>query len=123
MAISVINTSREHIDAHVTAITRLSGSRSLSSLGQDVAVNRQIDQVLVTRPSDHISATTRQTVWNVGESWYALHPLTHAIIEIDPEQRWFWTQEWQAGERTVDDHIQRGELEEIEDLSSYFDSL
>lgn len=123
MAISIVNTSREHVDVHLTVVTSLSESQALSSLGRDAAVNKHIDQVLVTGFGDHISATTRQTVWNVAERWYALHPLTHDVVEIDPEQRWFWTQEWQAGERAVDAHIQRGELEEITDLRSYFDSL
>jgi hypothetical protein len=29
---------------------------------------------------------------------------------IDPDQTWFWTPEWQAAEREVDEAIARGEL-------------
>ncbi len=31
------------------------------------------------------------------------------LREIDPEQAWFWTPEWQAREREVDESIARGE--------------
>jgi hypothetical protein len=29
---------------------------------------------------------------------------------IDPDQAWFWTPEWQEGEREVDEAIARGEV-------------
>ena len=38
---------------------------------------------------------------------------------IDKDQAWFWTEEWQAGEREADLNIQRGEVkvfESVEDL-------
>jgi hypothetical protein len=31
--------------------------------------------------------------------------------ERDPDQWWFWTPEWQAGEREVDEQLTRGEYE------------
>jgi len=36
------------------------------------------------------------------------------VIELHPipaDQAWFWTPEWQEGEREVDEHIARGEIE------------
>ncbi|MGH7866067.1 MAG: hypothetical protein ACREP9_00205 [Candidatus Dormibacteraceae bacterium] len=33
--------------------------------------------------------------------------------DIDPDQAWFWTPEWQAGEREVDEALARGERGEI----------
>jgi hypothetical protein len=30
------------------------------------------------------------------------------VGEIDPDQLWFWTPEWQAKEREVDESIRRG---------------
>ncbi len=35
------------------------------------------------------------------------------LSEIDPEQAWFWTLEWQAGEREVDESIARGERGDV----------
>jgi hypothetical protein len=31
------------------------------------------------------------------------------VGEIDPDQLWFWTPEWQAKEREVDERLARGE--------------
>jgi hypothetical protein len=39
---------------------------------------------------------------------YAIHPQTGRRVRIDPEQLWFWTPEWQAGEREVDRELQAG---------------
>jgi len=35
------------------------------------------------------------------------------VDPIDPDQAWFWTPEWQAGEREVDDAIARGEHRDV----------
>lgn len=37
-------------------------------------------------------------------------------------QAWFWTEEWQAGEREVDEQVARGEVRDFastEDLMAY----
>jgi hypothetical protein len=33
---------------------------------------------------------------------------------IDPEQAWFWTREWQAGEREADDDLKAGRVTRVE---------
>lgn len=35
---------------------------------------------------------------------------------IDKSQAWFWTEEWQAGEREADLNIQRGEVVEFDNV-------
>lgn len=35
--------------------------------------------------------------------------LLRRVGRIDPEQAWFWTPEWQEGEREADEQIARGE--------------
>jgi len=47
-----------------------------------------------------------------------LHP-----FEIDPDQAWFWTPEWQAGEREVDEQIARGAVETFDSAEAMFDAL
>jgi hypothetical protein len=37
-------------------------------------------------------------------AWHERHP-----TKIDPDQAWFWTQEWQAGEREASREIEAGE--------------
>lgn len=55
--------------------------------------------------------------------WYVIHPVTGAQVEIDPEQEWFWTTEWQSGEREVDDELRTGNYEEFDDIDDFIDSL
>ena len=41
-------------------------------------------------------------------------------------QVWFWTEEWQAGEREVDEHIARGELttfDSVDELVEYLSAM
>lgn len=45
--------------------------------------------------------------------------LTRAIVQeqkfpIPEDQKWFWTPEWQAGEREVDEQLARGEYVEFD---------
>jgi hypothetical protein len=42
---------------------------------------------------------------------------------IDPEQFWFWTDEWQAGERQVDEYIRAGNYEEFETMEEFLHTL
>ncbi|MGH2957139.1 MAG: hypothetical protein ACRDL6_09110 [Solirubrobacterales bacterium] len=39
---------------------------------------------------------------------------------IDPDQAWFWTREWQEGEREVDESIARGERGTLYESSEAF---
>ena len=40
--------------------------------------------------------------------------------KIDPDQAWFWTEEWQEGEREADEDIRQGRVspwyDDVEDL-------
>lgn len=44
-------------------------------------------------------------------------------VGIDASQAWFWTDEWQAGEQEVDEHIRAGEYEEFDSLEEMFESI
>lgn len=54
--------------------------------------------------------------------WYAIHPQTHERVEIDPNQAWFWTKEWQEGERKVDEYLLRGQYQDFDDVDKFFDT-
>lgn len=50
----------------------------------------------------------------------------HPTVAVPASQAWFWTAEWQAGEREVDEQIARGELttfDSVEDLVAHLDAL
>lgn len=42
---------------------------------------------------------------------------------IDSSQRWFWTDEWQNGEKAVDTYIAQGEIEEFNSMEEFLSSL
>lgn len=42
---------------------------------------------------------------------------------IDPDQAWFWTEQWQAGEREADEDIAAGRGETYENTDEFLDSF
>lgn len=54
---------------------------------------------------------------------YAVHPVSRELVEIDPEQQWFWTREWQAGERMVEEDLRLGRYEDFDDIDDFLESL
>ena len=56
----------------------------------------------------------------------ALPPGTvvHVTIEpTDPAQAWFWSEEWQAGEREADDDIAAGRYRTFDSMDDLLDDL
>lgn len=50
----------------------------------------------------------------------------HPNLPVPASQAWFWTEEWQAGEREVDEHIARGELttfDSVDELVEYLNAM
>ncbi|WP_332871970.1 AbrB/MazE/SpoVT family DNA-binding domain-containing protein [Glycomyces dulcitolivorans] len=45
------------------------------------------------------------------------------IVEIPADQRWFWTPEWQAGEREASADIAAGRTKTYYDIDEMFDDL
>lgn len=42
---------------------------------------------------------------------------------LDPDQAWFWTEEWQAGEHEADAEIAAGRGQVYEDAEEFLDSF
>ena len=42
---------------------------------------------------------------------------------LNPEQLWFWTERWQAGERQVDAYIQAGQVDEFDTIEDFLGTL
>lgn len=47
----------------------------------------------------------------------------HGLKSIPADQAWFWTEEWQAGEREADEQIARGEGTVYLSDEEFLDSL
>lgn len=58
-----------------------------------------------------------------GKVIFRIDPHTGELVEIDPEQLWFWTEEWQAKEREVDEELRRGDYEVFDNIDDFIDSL
>jgi len=71
------------------------------------------------RPVAHINDEN-----NKSEKWFIKSEDMLNWIEIDPDQLWFWTEEWQAGEREVDEERKQGltmKFKSVDDLISFLD--
>lgn len=50
-------------------------------------------------------------------------PVYVTIATIDPEQAWFWTPEWQAQERKVDEDIAAGRYKDFSTMEDFINDL
>lgn len=55
------------------------------------------------------------------ETWYICDD--GSWVQINPEQLWFWTTEWQEGEKEVDDEYERGLAQHFDNVDDLIDSL
>ncbi len=54
------------------------------------------------------------------EKWYILDEVK-TWKEINPQQLWFWTNEWQQQERQADEDLIQGRYEDFDNLDDLFD--
>jgi bifunctional DNA-binding transcriptional regulator/antitoxin component of YhaV-PrlF toxin-antitoxin module len=45
------------------------------------------------------------------------------LTTVPADQRWFWTEQWQAGEREASEQIQHGEVTQHGDVDDFFRDL
>ena len=64
-------------------------------------------------------ATVRQLVGTAS----ALIFYNGRWIEVDAEQTWFWSEEWQAGERKIDEYIRDGDLQTFDTMEDFLSTL
>lgn len=58
-----------------------------------------------------------------NEFFMRTHPETGEKIEIDPDQAWFWTDEWQEKEREADEDFANGRFESYDSVDEFLASL
>jgi len=49
--------------------------------------------------------------------------LLRGLAVVPADQRWFWTEDWQAGEREASEQIAAGNLAVHDDVDALFDAL
>lgn len=47
----------------------------------------------------------------------------HPHVAIPADQAWFWTPEWQAGEREVDEQVARGEIHTAKSIDEFVEEM
>lgn len=45
------------------------------------------------------------------------------MVTVPADQAWFWTPEWQAGEREADEDIRAGRVRTFHDIDEMFDAM
>lgn len=62
--------------------------------------------------------------WQLADEWtHVTCAICNESKDVDPDQAWFWTPEWQAGEREADEELRRGEYEEFDSIGGFIEWL
>jgi hypothetical protein len=93
------------------------------------ALENQLD-VHFTPPHDEATLNTlaqqgitRELQVDGSYRWFAIHPKTMQKVEIDPEQRWFWSSQWQELETQADDDLQSKSYKIFDDFNDFLNAL
>ena len=70
-----------------------------------------------------VSVSTVHNTTSAGTVEYVVHPHSGNLVRIDPNQAWFWSEEWQAAERQVDTELASGDYEEFDNIDDLIASL
>lgn len=54
--------------------------------------------------------------------YFTIDPMTRKDIEIDADQIYFWTEEWQAKEREADEDVAVGRYADFDDVDEFFET-
>ncbi len=76
-------------------------------------------QTTSTTLSWHTESQTSES----NQFMYILHPLTGELVEINSDQLWFWSEEWQIGERQVEADLLAGDYEDFENMDDFFKDM
>jgi len=82
----------------------------------------------MTRETEPDTPTTTKLVHLDGatmldDTLYMIHPQTGEPVSILRDQLWFWSREWQTGERHADQDLESGAYEDFETLDEFMASL
>lgn len=64
-----------------------------------------------------------EAVKQYDEVFMRVHPDTGETVEIDPEQAWYWTEEWQAGEREASADIAAGRVSSYDSIEEFLEEM
>lgn len=92
--------------------------RNMTKLGTtgQITIPKQIREALHLKPGDLLHVA-------LDDGRILLIPES----AIDPDQAWFWTEEWQKGEREADEDIRAGRtygpFDSVEEMRKHFETI
>jgi hypothetical protein len=97
-------------------VLKIASNQMQSTLSVLKIMNAFVEQDTTKEMAMHTVTQTNESENIV----YAKHPITRELVEIDPAQRWFWTEEWQLGERQVEKDLAAGNYEDFDNMDDFF---
>lgn len=88
----------------------------MSNMASTVVLSSTVQQKLSEMA--HYLAKASKLAYELSQSGSA--DMAQAIPD---DQQWFWSEEWQAGEREVDEQIARGEYKEFDSVEALLADL
>jgi|SRR4051812_9697299 antitoxin PrlF len=98
---------------HVSRSHRVAVGRAQLRKNSQITLPAEVRRALHIEEGDEVEFRVSET----GEV------VLRGLTVIPAEQRWFWTEEWQAGEREASEQIARGEVTTHGDVDAMFDDL
>ena len=101
-------------------MTVLTINRSDIGISQKVLLG--FEKMFIAKTSDNkIRVSEEQST--TSKAMYAFNPFSKSIVEIDPNQAWFWKPEWLNSELAAEKELRAGDFEEFDNLDDFIDSL
>lgn len=60
---------------------------------------------------------------SADEASFTYVPHKGELIQVQKDQLWFWTEEWQAGESRVEEYIREGNVQTFDTPEEFLESL
>jgi hypothetical protein len=92
-----------------------------SDIGITQKVLHGVEMFFTKTSAEQVNLSNEQS--NSSKALYAFNPILNTIVEIDPNQVWFWKSEWLNGEIVSEKEFLTGDFEEFDNIEDFIDSL
>lgn len=99
------------------------GKVNVDQVGEVGLAYRECHQATMDIELLLLGLDAEETKKQYNELCMRVHPKTGEVVEIDPEQAWFWTDEWQAGEREADADIAAGRVTSYYSIEEFLEDI
>jgi hypothetical protein len=73
-------------------------------------------------------STNKDIVFNTNQNTtlhphFAYNPILNKIVQINPDQLWFWNPEWLQDEMMIETELQNGDYEDFDNIDDFIENL